>query len=447
MRIRTQATAVGVTAALLVPAGPAFGQAGTDYPAPSKPSAGQKKPAGKGKTLRVAKRGARYTTIGAAVRAAKAGDTIRVANGTYREGVSINGAAKRYLRLVGNRRAPEKVVLDGKGLSGAAAQNAVLVNGADAVTIDGFKARNYKANGFFLVNVDGYKATNLIAELTGTYGIYAFNSLGGEMSNSEAYYVNDGAFYIGQTPKQTRPKRSIVKNVEGWGSLFGFTGTNMRYVTITKSKFFNNGIGIVPNALSSEKFPPEEDNVIRDNDIFWNNFNYYKATPFPKRKAATGDIPYPTGVGVLFLGGRRNVVENNRIYGNYLVGVTALEALTLAAKDAAAKSLDGNQFRTNAFGLNGTDRNGRDVVFEGGGTGNCFSGNTGVESVTPADASTMPACPFTGANPFVASVREQTLGWVIQSDKEAAWIRRPHAPRADRIQPLETYTKSYRKTK
>jgi hypothetical protein len=345
--------------------------------------------------------------------------------------VRIKGASKRYIRLIGNRKRPEKVVLDGKGLKGASAQNAVLVDGADSVTIDGFKARNYKANGFFLVNVDGYKATNLIAALTGTYGIYAFNSVGGEMSNSEAYYANDGAFYIGQTPKQTKPKRSIVKGVEGWGSLFGFTGTNMRYVTITKSKFFNNGIGIVPNALSSEKFPPEEDNAIVDNDIFWNNFNYYKATPFPKRRAATGDIPYPTGVGVLFLGGRRNIVERNRIYGNYLVGLTALEALTLSAKDKDAASLDGNVIRNNAFGLNGSDRNGRDIVFEGGGTGNCFAGNTGVETISPADASTMPACPFTGANrssrPYARSARVGHPGGQ-GGGLDPASACRPHGP-------------------
>ena len=361
--------------------------------------------------------------------------------------MQIKGASKRYIKPIGNRSAPEKVVLDGKRLTGVAAQNAVVVNGADSVTIDGFKARNYRANGFFMVNVNGYKATNLIAELTGAYGIYAFNSIGGEMSDSEAYYANDGAFYIGQTPKQTKPKRSIVRNVEGWGSLFGFTGTNMRYVTIAESKFFNNGIGIVPNALSSEKFPPEEDNTIVDNDIFWNNFNYYKETPFPKRRAATGDIPYPTGVGILFLGGRRNVVQGNRIYGNYLVGATMIEALTLNERDAPVKALEDNQFRSNAFGLNGTDRNGRDIVFEGGGKGNCFSGNTGVEVQSPADGSTMPACPFAGANPFQAGVRAEALGWVTQEDKEAAWIRRPHAPRADRIQPLETYTKSYEKTK
>lgn len=149
---------------------------------------------------------------------ARAGDTVKVANGTYREGVVVRGSAKRYLRLIGNPRTPAKVVIEARGVKGAGAQNAVLVNGADDVTIDGFKAQHQKGNGFFIVNVDGYKATHLVAERTGTYGIYAFNSTGGEMSDSEAFYANDGAFYIGQTPKQAKPRRSIVANVEGWGS-------------------------------------------------------------------------------------------------------------------------------------------------------------------------------------------------------------------------------------
>src|SRR5439155_2207168 len=113
----------------------------------------------------------------------------------------------------------------------------------------------------------------------GVYGLYAFNTIGGLMENSEAYYANDGGFYIGQTPEQAKPIRSIVTNVKSWGNPLGFSGTTMRYVTITKSFFFNNGTGIVPNALDSEKFPPEEDNVITDNDIFWNNLNFHTGHP------------------------------------------------------------------------------------------------------------------------------------------------------------------------
>ena len=84
-------------------------------------------------------------------------------------------------------------------------------------------ARGYKANGFFFTNLNGYTMNHLIARQTGVYGLYAFNTIGGQILNSEAYYVNDGGFYIGQTPPQAKPIRTLVKNVDGWGSPLGFS--------------------------------------------------------------------------------------------------------------------------------------------------------------------------------------------------------------------------------
>ena len=104
-------------------------------------------------------------------------------------------------------------------------QNGVFINNADKVIVDGFFARNYKGNGFFVTNANGYTFTHLVAKQTGVYGLYAFNTIGGKMLHSEAYYVNDGAFYIGQTPPQDKPVQSIVRDVDGWGSPIGFSAT------------------------------------------------------------------------------------------------------------------------------------------------------------------------------------------------------------------------------
>ena len=56
--------------------------------------------------------------------------------------------------------------------------------------------------------------------------------------------------------------------------------------------------------------------------------------PARLRPPATGDVPYPTGVGVLLFGGRGNVVSNNRIFGNWSVGAGMLEQFLL--KNAVA---------------------------------------------------------------------------------------------------------------
>ncbi|MBJ7521655.1 MAG: hypothetical protein JHC84_18290 [Solirubrobacteraceae bacterium] len=429
--------AVTAGAAVLGTAGIAAAQ--TKYPPPTNPKATANKPKGPFKTLKVNKKTGPYKTIQKAVNAAKPGDTIRIANGTYKEGVKVSGEGKRYIKIIGNPASPEKVVLDGTGLKGAAAQQAIQINGANEVGLQGMKAKNYKANGFFAINVVGYTMDRLIAERNGVYGIYAFNSKGGTMKNSVAYYHNDAGFYIGQTPPQSKPVRSIVTNVQSWGNVLGFSGTNMRYVTITKSKWFNNGTGIVPNALDSEKFAPPEDNVIADNDVFWNNFNYRVGAPFPLRKSAVGEIPYPTGVGVLLFGGRDHIIEKNRFFGNWLVGAGMLQQLLL--KEVGAQNLEGNQIKDNAFGKNNTDLNGRDLFYDGNGKDNCISGNTGVQITAPADQSTFAPCPFTGNNAFSSTAQGEAIAWATSTDPTASFVRHPHTPISG-ITPLETFSKT-----
>jgi len=426
MKHRWPLAAVGIAVALALPA---FAGAQT-YPEPKDPGKVTPRPKGPHHTYTVCKKGCDFQKIQAAVNKAKAGDKVKIKSGTYREAVKVTDK-KDYLRIVGNPKNPRKVVLDGRNKG----QNGVFVNGADEVTIDGVMARNYKGNGFFAVNVVGYTMNHLVAEKTGTYGLYAFNSKGGTMENSEAYYVNDGAFYIGQTPQQQKPIRSIVRNVDGWGAPIGFSGSNMRYVTITKSRFYNNAAGIIPNSIDSEKFPPPEDNIIVDNDIFWNNFNFHAGAPFKVREDGLAALA-PVGTGIALVGGHRNRIENNRIFGNYLAGVGMLEGI-LNTKNLEAKALIGNTITGNAFGLNGTDINGHDIASDGSGTGNCIANNTGIQATLPENGSTLATCPFGGANAFSQDVQNQLLGF-IGKGALAGWVKHPHPARAG-FEPLELY--------
>jgi hypothetical protein len=420
------APAALIAAALLVPAG----ASAQTYPEPKQPGPVAPKPKGPHHTLTVChkKHACDFRSIQKAVNAARAGDTVRVRNGVYREAVVISGRKKRYLRLIGNPKHPRNVVLRAKGNQ----QNGVFVNDADKVTVDGFFARGYKSNGFFFTNLNGYTMNHLVARQTGVYGLYAFNTIGGTIRNSEAYYVNDGALYIGQTPPQDKPVQTIVKNVAGWGSPIGFSATNMRYVTITKSRFYNNGVGIVPNALDSEKYPPPERNVIVDNDIFWNNLNFHVGhPPFRVDNDSTAAL-VPIGTGVLLLGGRQNRIENNRIFGNYLGGVAGLDGILLA-NNPQAVTFDGNVVRGNAFGLNGTDTNGHDIVYDGSGSDNCF---TLAATDTVLDANAVSTC--AGKNPFSQSTRNTMLGWTGAAATNGWKADRTHPPMPG-YKPLEMF--------
>ncbi|MSX02531.1 MAG: hypothetical protein F2813_05140 [Actinobacteria bacterium] len=396
---------LSATALLMLPA-----LASADYPPPTNPGVPTPRPGG-AKTLKVCKKGCKYKTIQAGVNAAQSGDIVRVGTGTYKEQVTIEGHKKDAIKLIGNKVNPHKVFIDAK-----LKPNGVIINSADNVTVQGFSTSGYLANGFFAVHVSGYTMDNLIAMGTGVYGLYAFDSKGGTMSNSDAYYNTDAGFYIGQTPFQTTPKRSIATNLRSWGNVLGWSGTNMRYVTITKSKFFNNGTGIVPNALTSEKYPPEEDNVITDNDIMWNNWNYYKAGPFEATPSTSG-IPYPIGVGILLFGGRRQSVSNNRVYGNWIAGIGLLKQISMAADSGTTKgrtsitnsepigatgdwtldkpwNLEDNKIQNNVLGNGGKDLNARDLFYDGSGEGNCFKGNTRTAALNlPAFSETaFPTC-------------------------------------------------------
>jgi hypothetical protein len=435
MRISRPLT-IAASAAMLALPGTALA---ADYPPASDPGKGPRTAPGGG-TLKVCKKGCKYKKIQKAIDAAGKGTKIRVGKGTYKEGLKVLSPAHDRVQIIGDPKKPGNVVLEGKGLKGSPAQNGIQINNADGVVVNGITARHYKGNGFFVANADGYKFTNLVADTTGVYGVYAFNSKGGEISRSEAFYNNDAGYYVGQTPPQTRPKRTTIKNVVAWGNVLGYSGTNSRYVTITKSKFFNNGVGIVPNVLDSEKFMPHEDNAIVDNDIFWNNFNYYDKAPFQVREGAEG-LLYPVGTGILLFGGRTAKVENNRIYGHYLVGYGQISQFLLDDKDKPLGLLEGNEVRGNAFGLGGEDLNGRDLFYDGSGSSNCFENNTLTAGRnTPADNSTFSACGQ--PNSFNEGARNEAFGWVADSTHEANWIKSPHKP-IEGITPLEHWTAAY----
>lgn len=433
--MHTRRIAVATAAALALGIVPAAAQAqGQDYPPPENPGTVKTKPKGPFKTLKVGKK-QKYKTIQSAVNAAKPGDTVKVSRGTYKESVKVSGSAKRFIKIIGDVEDPQNVVLEGSNKLA----NGVQISSANGVTLRGLKARRYKANGFFAVNVNGYVMDRLIAELPGTYGLYAFNSIGGSMTNSLSYKAADGSYYVGQTPEQKGAvRRTTIKNVVGWGSVLGYSGTNSRYVTITESKFFNNAVGLAPNTLDSEKFPPNESNVFTNNDVFWNNFDVYRGKP-PFKSNRAEEFVYPPGTGFFLLSGRDNLINDNRIYGNHLVGLGIAQNPFLKPEFAAAVDLTNNRVEGNAFGKDGTDLNARDAVYSTNGTGNCFAGNTGMNVTIPADPAFFPACPFAGKNPDNQEGLLAFAGWATGKTPTYLenWQAKPHAAGAGGIVPID----------
>ena len=180
--------------------------------------------------------------------------------------------------------------------------------------------RHYLANGVFWhdTNTSDNKATcqnavakNVDVEFNHSYGLFMFGCEGGAFNGSNGWGHGDSAYYIGATPFQKNPQKTVLKNLNCYENVLGYSGTNSKYVVIKDSDFYNNGAGIVPNTLDSEPFEPNGSGVIKDNNIFWNNFNYF--LPNSPVKTVSGGlggaaVNYPTGY-------RRRPVRLRRLEG------------------------------------------------------------------------------------------------------------------------------------
>ncbi|MCW3014955.1 MAG: hypothetical protein JWO02_2047 [Solirubrobacterales bacterium] len=397
-------------------------------------TAAAKKAAPKKKLL-VCRRGCPYSSIQKAVDAAPKGATVSVKPGTYVEGVDLKGHAKDGLKIVGTGTKPEQVVLEGKGakrLDGNPAQNGIFVDGADNVEMRNMTAQNFPANGFFVRNCNGYVMDHVIAGFNRAYGLYAFNCTGGRMTYSVGYGHGDSAFYVGQTPPQAKPVTTLLSHLEAYENVLGYSGTNSKYVDIRNSEFYNNGAGVAPNTLGSEKFAPAQDGVVQENLIYWNNFNYFKPGSRVKAlPAATGGFNYPTGVGVVLFGVTNWTTKNNLIFGNFKYGVMSVSDPTYAP--ATNRN---NKVKFNTMGAPFEDANGVDVWTEGSGSGNCWENQSAGATYDPGSQPELLLYPKCGGTPQNATDVTQVLevaDYLTKSQaQEDSWKKHPHPPRPDR---------------
>jgi hypothetical protein len=405
---------------------------------------GNGKKQAKTKVFEACKHGCKFNTIQKAVNAAgafkfkkanaKVKVTVAVKPGKYVEGVVIDGTARKKnfdgLIIEGTKKDRKKAILDGKNAKGelGAAQNGIEAISVDGLVLKNMWARNYQSNGFFIhasreegQHCDGYTMDNLLASDNRSYGLFAKNCLGGKMINSAGYHQGDSAFYVGETPCdskkwtvhgspvpcQKKPKWTLLKNDKSYENVLGYSGTNSKYVKIVESAFYNNGAGIVPNTLDSEGYEPNGWNVFERNDVFWNNYDYFLASAaFHTVSSGLGQlsgqtINYPTGVGIVLYGGDHNLVRHNNVFGNYKWGIASFSGpgeTFIANEGNDAKNVN-NQIVENVLGREGADPNGEyDIWNDATGGGNCWSGNSANSSFAPGNGSVplseiYPACP------------------------------------------------------
>ncbi len=317
-----------------------------------------------GTTLRVP---SEYADLESAIDAARSGDVILLARGTYPGGIEVP-EDRPGITIRGEDR--NAVVFDGEDER----TNAIEVT-ADGVTLENMTAHNFTANGFYWDEVDGYAGRYLTVWNVGLYGIYAISSRGGVMEQSYVSGAADAAFYIGEC----QPCDATIRNVTATLSAVGYSGTNAGgNLVVEDSRFLLNSVGILPNSFDvGLQPPPQRDAIFRRNEVAGSG------TVVTPRTTPLGGY---YGVGIGIAGGQDNLVQDNEVRGSTRYGIAVFTAIDRPLRWFPARNqITGNRVTASVVA---------DLALAGGaGMQNCFQDN---EAATALPEAIVDACSSAG---------------------------------------------------
>ena len=338
---------------------------------------------------------------------------------------------------LGKKPTQVKIIGDRKKL------DVLRVDRADGIVIRNLLVEQSAFNGIDIVETNGFRIQNVVARYNQDYGVLTFTAVHGLYNKITAYGNGDSGVYPGSNMKGCDPtglsagyataddgtcgtdpgsldscgeQTTEIKNSNSYGNVLGYSGTAGNSTYLHDNKFHDNSTGLSTDSFAQgHPGMPQECVHWVDNDIYSNNDNNFTAerqaycakTPFEERerKIVCPQFQVPVGTGALLAGANRNLLEENRIYDNWRNGITLVnvEAMIRNDNDPAHQNdtSNGNQILNNVMGVgpDGTAApNGDDFLWDGGGAGNCFEGNHGVDdAAATSDGSSplldLPGCP------------------------------------------------------
>jgi parallel beta-helix repeat protein len=295
--------------------------------------------------LRVGCGAGSYSTIGAAVSAAAAGDTVLVCPGTYRELVTVPAGKPLTIEGAGHP------VVDAAGLSDTATgqYSGVLIQ-AQGTTVEGLTVENALGEGILAQGSNAAPVTHVTIRDNKVKGNDQGNPSGGVISTSPYAECNAA------------------------GGVPGDCGEGIHLWTVADSVVSGNDVsGNGGGILLTDEFGPTHGNLIAGNTVTGNAFDCGVTLAGHNPGAAPGGVPAPAAAGVYGNTVAHNVsagngvrgegggvllatplpggaVYDNKVIGNYLTG-NALSGVTVHSH-APGEDLNGNVVSGNVIATN-----------------------------------------------------------------------------------------------
>ncbi|MFD8738321.1 nitrous oxide reductase family maturation protein NosD [Streptomyces sp. NPDC059618] len=305
-------------------------------------------------------------SIQKAVDAARAGDTVVVAPGTYHESVTVTvkdltlrGASARSTVIV-----PNAAATDACGKAG----NGICVTGTDAkrvsgVTVASLTVRGFSKQGLWATGTDRLTVRGVTAEKNGQWGIAEERSVRTRIVRNTAKDNGDAGVFLANTVATEEGARDtrgtvIAHNLLS-GNRIGVTVRRLRNLSVARNEATGNCTAVF--VVGDENKPRVGDLSVRGNYIHANN----KSCP------KTARLPALQGSGIVLTGAEDTRITHNRVEDN--VGTSPLSGGIVLFKSFVGALSERNEVRDNVLLRNGpSDLANRDTA----GKGNTFRGNT-----------------------------------------------------------------------
>jgi len=326
-------------------------------------------------------------SIQAAVNKAKAGMTIFIEPGVYRETILVD---KQGIKLIGKlKRIGDEVIIKNPGDE----ENGIEVTGnGDGFTLANVTIKEFSDNGVFLNGADNYVISHVKAINNKEYGIFPVHCNNGLIEFCIATGSADTGIYVGQSTNVKMQFNTAYANV------IGLEVENSSFVDVEFNSAYNNVAGIMVDVLPGHDIKTCSNINVRSNRFYNNNHENFGDT-------AELESSVPVGSGVIILGADQTVVEGNTVTGNDFTGIVVFSTLVLSVIAGVPPeeilsdiepNPDGNIIVRNTLRNNGSNPPeipglplpGVDLLYDGSGTNNCWKNNI----FKTSSPSPLPAC-------------------------------------------------------